>query len=262
MPTVPDYPTAFWFLASFAVVFVGIAKAGFGGGIAIIATPLIALAVPVTDAAAILLPLLIACDVFAVIHYRGRFDRRSIKLLLPGAVVGIAVGAAFFGYFMDDERILQIGLGVLSVVFVLFQATRALIFGALTRRRPHGAEGVAMGAISGFTSTLAHAGGPPVAIHLLPQQFPRDLYVGTTVIFFAVINQVKLIPYFGLGLIQTGHLVTIALLAPLSYVGVRLGILLNSRCNEVWFNRVVYTILLLTGIQLILGKSFISALFG
>ncbi|MDP6777775.1 MAG: sulfite exporter TauE/SafE family protein [Candidatus Latescibacteria bacterium] len=262
MPTVPDYPTAFWFLACFSVVFVGIAKAGFGGGIAIIATPLIALAVPVVDAAAILLPLLIVCDVFAVIHYRNRFDRRSIKLLLPGSVLGIGVGAAFFGYFMDDERILQIGLGVLSVVFVLFQATRAVIFGALARRRPHAAEGVAMGAVSGFTSTLAHAGGPPVAIHLLPQQFPRDLYVGTTVIFFAVVNQIKLIPYFGLGLIQSGHLVTIAILAPLSYVGVRLGIFLNRRFSEIWFNRVVYTMLLLTGIQLILGKSLIAVVIG
>ena len=92
----PDYPMAFWFLAAFAVVFVGIAKAGFGGGIGVVATPLMALTIPVADAAAILLPLLIACDVFAVTHYWGRFDRRSIKLMLPGAVVGIAVGAFFF----------------------------------------------------------------------------------------------------------------------------------------------------------------------
>ena len=75
----PEYPAAFWYLAAIAVVFVGIAKAGFGGGIGILATPLMALTIPVADAAAILLPLLIVCDVFAVAHYRKRFDRRNIK---------------------------------------------------------------------------------------------------------------------------------------------------------------------------------------
>lgn len=248
----------FWGVAGIAVVFVGIAKAGFGGGIGIIATPLMALAIPVADAAAILLPLLIVCDVFAVLHYRSRFDRRSIVLLLPGAVVGIGIGAFFFGYFSGNERVLQIGLGTLSLVFVAFQATRVLILGALSKRHPHAGEGVVMGAVSGFTSTLAHAGGPPVTIYLLPQHMPRDLFVGTTVIFFAAINQIKLIPYFGLDILRVEHLMTIAVLAPLSYIGVKLGIFLNRRFTDVWFNRVVYTVLFLTGIQLILGRSFVD----
>ena len=254
----PDYPTAFWFVAAVAVVFVGIAKAGFGGGIGIVATPLMALVIPVADAAAILLPLLIVCDVFAVVHYRRTFHGRNIKLLLPGAVVGIGVGAFFFGYFSGNERVLQVGLGLLSVLFVAFQAARSAIFGLLEGRHPPAPEGVAMGAIAGFTSTLAHAGGPPVTIFLLPQKMPRDLFVGTTVIFFAAINQIKLVPYLGLGILGSGHLLTILLLSPLSYVGVRLGIYLNRRFTEVWFSRVVYGVLLLTGIQLIAGSSFID----
>ncbi len=259
---VPDYPMAFWFLAVVAVVFLGIAKAGFGGGIGIIATPLMALMIPVADAAAILLPLLIVGDVFSVAHYRGRFDRRSIKLMVPGSVFGIAAGAFFFGYFSQNERVLQIGLGILSVLFVGFQAGRAVILGYLEQRKPHPATGVLMGAAGGFTSTIAHAGGPPVTMYLLPQRMPRDLFVGTTVIFFASINQIKLIPYYALGILQIGHLMTILLLAPLSFVGVRLGIYLNRHFSEVWFNRLVYTILLLTGIQLILGKSVIHLFFG
>jgi hypothetical protein len=119
-----------------------------------------------------------------------------------------------------------------------------------------------MGAISGFTSTLAHAGGPPVAMYLLPQKFPRDLFVGTTVIYFAVVNLVKLIPYHTLGLLRVGDLATIMILAPLTYVGVRLGIYLNRRFTDLWFNRLVYTILFLTGVQLVLGKNMIAMLFG
>jgi uncharacterized membrane protein YfcA len=151
---------------------------------------------------------------------------------------------------------------VLSVLFVLFQAVRSVIFGFLEGRRPPAAEGVAMGAIAGFTSTLAHAGGPPVTIFLLPQKMPRDLFVGTTVIFFAAINQIKLIPYLGLGILDSGHLLTILLLSPLSYAGVRLGIYLNRRFTEVWFNRVVYGVLLLTGLQLMAGRSFLDLVVG
>lgn len=258
----PDYPTTFWVLAVLSVVFVGIAKAGFGGGVGVVATPLMALTIPVADAAAILLPLLIVCDVFAVAHYRKTFDRRSIKLLVPGAVVGIGVGAAFFGYFASNERVLQIGLGVLAALFVIYQVARGFLSEVIQKRHPHAAEGVVMGAISGFTSTLAHAGGPPATIYLLPQKLPREIFVGTTVIFFAAVNQIKLIPYIGLDLLTIGHLGTIAVLAPLSYMGVKIGIFLNTRFTDVWFNRIVYTILLLTGIQLILGKSVVAMVFG
>lgn len=240
----------------------GMAKAGFGSGIGVVATPLLAMTIPVTNAVALLLPLLIIADVFSVNHYRMNFDRRNIKLLLPGAFLGIAIGGFFFGSFRGNERILRFAIGFLALWFVLFQTFRAVILGVLERRRPRAFEGILMGTISGFTSTLAHAGGPPIAMYLLPQRFPRDLFVGTTVIYFAVVNLVKLIPYHALGLLRVGDLTTIMLLAPLTYVGVRLGIYLNRRFTDLWFNRVVYTILLLTGVQLVLGKNIIRMLFG
>ncbi len=256
----PDYPTAFWVTAVIAIVMVGIAKAGFGGGVGILATPLMALTISVPDAAALLLPLLIVADIFSINHYRTRFDRHSIKLMLPGAVLGITLGGFFFGYFSDNERALQIGIGVLALIFVLFQFTRAFILGIIEERHPHPAEGVLLGSIAGFTSTLAHAGGPPAIIYLLPQKMPRDIFVGTTVIFFAAVNLIKLIPYASLGLLRVGNLMTIILLAPLAYAGVKLGIYLNKRFTDVWFNRVVYTVLFFTGIQLVLGRSLISLL--
>lgn len=262
MFNLPDYPPEFWITAVIAVVFVGIAKAGFGGGVGILATPLMALTIPVADAAALLLPLLIICDWFAIAHYRSHFDRKNISVLVPGAIVGIAIGGLFFGYFSSQEQIMKIGIGVLSVAFVVFQFTRTNLMGILEKRTPADAEGYVMGAIGGFTSTLAHAGGPPVVIHLLPQQLPRNLFVGTTVIFFTIVNAVKLIPYGMLGLLDVGNLSTIAILSPLTLVGVYLGIFLNKRFTDTWFNRVVYVILFLTGVQLILGRNIIDLLFG
>lgn len=249
----PDYPPAFWVTAVLAVIFIGIAKAGFGGGVMVVATPLLALTIPVTEAAALLLPLLILCDMFAVAHYRTEFHRPSLKALLPGAMVGIVLGALFFGYFASQERVLQIGIGAVAVGFVLYQAGRVLLGGALNKRQPTRWEGPLLGSAGGFLSTLAHAGGPPVVIYLLPQQLERQLFVGTSVIFFTVVNLVKLIPYTWLNLITVGNLSTIALLSPLTLVGVRLGIYLNQHFSELWFNRVVYVLLLLTGVRLLLG---------
>ena len=254
----PDYPPEFWIAASIAVILVGIAKAGFGGGPGLLATPLIALTIGVADAAALLLPLLIIADLFTVRHYRHEYDGASLKILLPGAVVGIAIGAFFFGFFADNERVLQIGIGILALVFVAFQAGRSIIFGTLEKRRLPSAVGVLLGGIGGFTSTLAHAGGPPVVIYLLPQQLARNIFVGTTVIAFMVINLVKLVPYSILGLLRVGNLLTILILAPMIYVGVRLGIYMNHNFSEIWFNRVIYTLLVLTSIQLILGRSLLS----
>ncbi len=257
----PEYPAIFWPCAIVAVVLVGIAKAGFGGGVGIVATPLIALSVSVADAAALMLPLLMVCDVFAIRHYRTNYDRRSIKLLLPGALVGVGLGAFFFGFFAHNPRVLESGLGCVAIVFVLFQATRSLLFEALEKRHPAALKGVLMGAASGFTSTLAHAGGPPATMYLLPQKLPRHLFVGTTVIFFAALNVIKLVPYIALGFMRPGILLTTLVLSPLSYIGVKLGIYLNGRFSEIWFNRLVYGLLLLTGLQLVLGTFIVGLVF-
>ena len=249
----PSYSPWFWVAAGVAVLFLGIAKAGFGGGAGVLGTPLIALTIPVADAVALLLPLLMFCDVFSVWHYWSTFHRRSVVLLLTGAALGIAAGTVFFGYFLDNTAILRTGVGVLALVFVGFHVLRSLAGKALEARHPHAAEGVMLGILSGFTSTLAHAGGAPVAVYLLPQRLSRELYVGTTVIVFAALNGMKLPPYIWLDLYHLGNLVTVAVLAPLTFVGVRLGILLNRRFSDLWFNRVIYGILLVAGVKLVAG---------
>lgn len=260
--TLPDYPTLFWVTAVFAMILIGISKAGFGGGVGAIATPLMALTISVTDAAAILLPILIVADLFSLRHYWNVYDRNSLKLLLPGAVVGIVVGAIFFGYFENNERTLKMILGIVSLLFVAYQLTRSLILGALLKSKPPAWAGVMLGGLAGFTSTLAHAGGPPATMYLLPQQLPRNVFVGTSVILFFVVNLVKLIPYSALGLLRVGNISTILILAPLTFLGVQLGVWLNKRFNDRYFTYMIYALLLLTGIELVSGVSVIHMLFG
>ncbi len=256
----PQYPLAFWLSALASVLLIGISKAGFGAGIGVIATPLMALTIPTAEAAALLLPLLILSDFMAIRQYRSRFDKRNLLILLPGAMVGIVIGWFFFGYFRGNEHILKIGIGMLALAFVLFQLLHARLVGVLKTRKPPAAEGVFWGIVSGFTSTLAHVGSPPAMVYLLPQNLPRDIYVGTTIYFFTVTNLVKLIPYAELGLLRVGNLYTIALLLPVAYVGVRLGYFLNRKCSDKWFNRLVYGLLTLTGLQLVSGIDLLALL--
>jgi hypothetical protein len=248
---IPHYPSSFWLAAIIAVLLIGIAKAGFAGGVSTLATPLVSLTVGVTQAAAILLPLLIVTDILALFYYRRDFDRKSIRILIPGALFGIFAGALFFRSLMGKDNLLCLGMGILSLLFVLFQMVRGYILGKERKRSPGPLEGTVMGAVTGFTSTISHSGGPPLAIYLLPQRFPKHIYVGTTAVVFALTNALKLIPYSVLGLLKAGNVPTIALLAPFCFAGVKIGVSLNRRFNETWFMRLVYTVLFLSGLELI-----------
>ena len=261
MFTLPPYPPLFWPTAVFVMLIIGISKAGLGGGIGAIATPLLALFIPVADAAALLLPILIVADLLSMQHYRQQFDRESLQVLLPSGLVGIVLGSLFFNYFRGNEQLLKTGIGIIALLFVLFQLSRALILRSLTGTRPSTAVGLLLGTVAGFTSTLAHVGGPPATIYLLPQKLPRNLFVGTTVVFFMVVNIVKLIPYAFLGLLRVGNIGTTLLLLPLTFVGVRLGVWLNGRLNETLFNGIVYALLTLTSIELIFGFNLVQLLF-
>jgi uncharacterized membrane protein YfcA len=258
----PDYPTYFWLAAVTAVLIVGIAKAGFGGGIGFVATPLIALTISVADAAALLLPILIIIDLLSIRHYRGIYDKSSLKLLLPSAIAGIVLGALFFNAMRENEEVLRRALGVLAVLFVIYQVGRTAIMGALEGRRPGRPVGIFLGVLSGFGSTLAHAGGPPVTMYLLPQKLPRTVFAGTAVWFFMAVNLIKLLPYAALGLLRVGNLTTILLLAPVGFIGVRLGIYLNRNFDQEWFNRVIYLFLFLTGLELMTGGALTAVIFG
>ncbi|MCB9421728.1 MAG: sulfite exporter TauE/SafE family protein [Ardenticatenaceae bacterium] len=260
--SLPAYSTLFWVTAVLAVILIGVSKAGFGGGTGLVATPLLALTIPVADAAALLLPLLIVADMFSVYHHWRNFDRRLIRLMVPAAAAGIALGALFFNAFSQNDSVLKFGIGLLSVLFVVFELFRTQIFDRLGEKRPSTPIGVLFSTIAGFTSTLANAGGPPATMYLLPLKLSRQVFVGTSVVFFTAVNLIKLIPYGYLGLLRVGNLTTILVLAPLAYVGVKVGVWLNGRFTDKWFNRLIYALLFLTGVQLMAVKSLLGVLFG
>ena len=107
------------------------------------------------------------------------------------------------------------------------------------------------GGVAGFTSFVSHSGGPPIAVYLLPQQLDRSTYQATTVLFFLVVNYVKLIPYSLLGQFNTDNLFTSLWLLPIAALGIWLGVFLHSRVPDKLFFRLAYALLFLTGVKLI-----------
>jgi len=230
-----------------ALLIAGISKAGFGSGLGILSVPLIALTVPAPQAAAIMLPILCAMDLAALWAYRGQWSRPNMKIMLPGGLAGIIFGALTFRYVSDAG--LKLLLGAVAIGFLaqrwLSASSRAQV------AVPSAGKGYFWSALSGYTSTLAHAGGPPMSIYLLPQQMDKALLVGTTVVFFTFINYVKLIPYTLLGLFDSQNLATSAVIAPLGLLGIYCGVWLRKIVPEVLFYRICYAFLFVTGAKLL-----------
>lgn len=230
-----------------AVLITGISKSGFGTGLGILAVPLIALTMPAAQAAAIMLPILCVMDITALWAYRGHWSRDNMKIMLPAGMVGILLGALTFRYV--SEAGLKLLLGTVAIAFLLQRwiGTAARQDGA----SPSRAKGYFWSTLSGYTSTLAHAGGPPMSIYLLPQRMEKGLMVGTTVVFFAIVNFTKLIPYTLLGMFDSSNLATSAGLAPLGVLGIVCGVWLRKRIDEALFYRLCYAFLFVTGLKLL-----------
>lgn len=238
---------AFYAVAIPAVLLAGIAKAS-GNGIGMVAVPLMALAVPPATAAAVMLPILIAMDALGLWAWRGRADLGVLRTLLPGALIGIVVGALVFKTL--DVRWVKAILGVESLLFAAHRVMARHANAAAPAAPPTRITGTFWGAVSGFTSTLAHAGSPPLMQYLLPLKLDKERLVATTVIFFTAVNLVKLVPYGMIGLFDVAGLTTSLALAPVIPLGYWAGIRLVKRLPERAFHQLLVGSLFLIGIKL------------
>lgn len=264
-------------LACLAVVLVGIAKSGFGGGVGIVAVPLFVLAAGSRDGLGALLPLLIAADIFSLGHHWKRWDGPNLRHLLPGSMLGIVAGSVVLwlllgrpdlGLAMDGggvqdldeaarqsraqtENGLKLAVGLICVAYVIGDyIRRRLKIDKPFQTGP--VKGNLTGLAAGLVSTIGHAAGPITAIYLLGQKIDRRKFIGTAVIYYFIVNTVKLLPYLLLGLIHTGSLFQGLVLLPLVPVGTFLGAWLNRKLSEDIFRAIILLIVLITGIHFVL----------
>lgn len=246
----PDFD--FYMIAIPAVLLVGFAKGGMGEALSLMGVPLMSLVVPPVEAAALLLPILIAMDLVSLWMWRQHGDGKTLRILLPGAMLGIVVGWATAAYVQRDA--LRLIIGVIVVLFVLryaynlWRARRGVVIAAKPQRK---GPATILAAFAGYGSFVAHAGGPPFQIYTLPLQLPPKEYTGTIVRFFAILNVVKLIPYFALGQLDFSNLKTSVTLFPPAMLATVAGAWMVKRMRPQVFYPFMYTMAFLAGTKLV-----------
>ncbi|OWW22222.1 hypothetical protein AYR66_24705 [Noviherbaspirillum denitrificans] len=194
-----------------------------------------------------MLPLLCAADLVGLRNYIGRWNRAVLRTMLMGGMAGIALGALSFGKL--DANGLRLMVGAIAIVFSVYY-----FIGNRVSRAPADPSvrrGLFWSALSGYTSFVAHAGGPPAMAYLIPQRMEKMTYVATMNGFFMTMNMVKLVPYSLLGQFDAHTLMTSLLLLPLVPVGVRAGQWLQGKINHFWFYQLAQVCLLVSGLQLV-----------
>ncbi|WP_246849437.1 sulfite exporter TauE/SafE family protein [Rubellimicrobium arenae] len=231
-----------------AAAIVGLAKGGLSG-VGIMAVPVLVLVLPPVQAAAILLPILCLTDLVATWTWWGTWSRRTLAYMLPGAIAGVGVGW-LTAALVPDAAVLLI-VGVIALAFV------ARWLWQLWHRRPSApspeaaAPASVWGSLAGYTSFVAHAGGPPFQVYTLPLGLDPRVLTGTSVAFFTIVNYVKLIPYAALGEFDGQNLGTSALLAPVAVAFTFVGAWIIRRMRAEVFYPVTYALTALVGLKLV-----------
>ena len=236
----------FWAAAIPAVVMIGLSKGGLGP-LGTLAVPILSLAISPVQAAGLTLPIFVLSDIVAVISYRRHFDAGILKVMLPAALAGIALGWLTAAWVTDDA--VRAIVGVVSVLFAVNYWLRGRR--ALEPARRSTPRGGFWGAVAGYTSFVSHSGGPPFQLYVLPLRLEPQVFAGTSVIFFAVINATKLVPYFFLGQFTPANLEAAAVLAPLSIVCALGAVWVVKVIDQTLFYRVIYALMFAIGLYLI-----------
>lgn len=236
----------FYAVAVPAVLLLGISKSGFGAGFGSLAVPMMAMAVTVPQAAAILMPVLLLMDVLGIAAFRKDFDRALLKFLVPFALVGTVIGTVLF-------KALDAGTvaGIVGGFTLIFLAQRLLFPPKPGSAPPPKWVGALLAVTSGFTSFVAHAGGPPINAYAISLKLSPIKFTATMAFLFFVVNLSKWIPYAWLGLLDMRNFSTSLVLLPLAPIGVWLGVRLARRISQVLFYRILYGGMFLTGCKLL-----------
>ncbi|MBV1704442.1 MAG: sulfite exporter TauE/SafE family protein [Hyphomicrobiales bacterium] len=249
MPAAAALPSLFFFVCAVpAVILLGLSKGGFTG-MSILSVPLLTLAIPPVEAAAVMLPILIVQDVVSVWSFRHEWDARNLVTMIPGSLIGVGIGWLFAAHL--SEAAVMILVGMIALGFVTLALWRHWRGRAQATAKPGAASGVFWGAAAGFTSFVCHQGAPPFQVQVMPQNLPPRIFAGTATMFFAITNWAKLLPYIILGQLNFTSLKTSFTLFPLAIAATFAGVWLVRRVDGERFYGLIYALTLVVGLVLI-----------
>lgn len=238
----------FYLFAIPAVLLIGLAKGGFTG-FGALGMPLIALAIDPVRGAAILLPILIVQDAVGVTAFRKSWDGRVLAVMLPGAIAGVVIGW-WFAASVSSGAVLAM-VGTISILFGIYRLWIERGGRIAASSRSPTWVGSLFGVATGFTSQIAHAGGPPFQMWVMPRQLPRDVLVGTSAIFFAALNWIKVPPYVALGQFTVENALATLVLLPVAILASLAGVRLVRMVPAERFYTIIYVLMVVAGAKLL-----------
>jgi uncharacterized protein len=239
-----DSGTLFLICAGLAAIFIGLSKGGVPM-IGMLGVPILALVISPLRAAALLLPIYVVTDMFGLWAYRREYSGRNLAILIPAAIAGISIGWATASLVSESFVTLLVGLIGLGYCFDLWRKRHR----KLPPKPADVPRGLFWGALTGFTSFVSHSGAPPYQMYVMPQRLSKLVFAGTSTILFAIINAVKLVPYWALGQLSMENLHTAAALFPIGIAATFAGMRIVRVLSEERFFRLVTA-----GLFLISGK--------
>ena len=252
-----------WLMVALGVFLIGVTKSGFGSGLGLMVVPVIVIAmgrIPGQGADAalgLMLPLLLAGDLIAVYQYRHLFSLNIVKRLFPGTAIGIVLGGVLLWWLRHQKSdrlvgaLIQIEVGCESMLLVGLHFYR-IWRGAKRKLLPEPARGLITGSFAAVSSTLAHAAGPIIAMYLLPLGIDRQLFVGTSAIYFFTLNIGKIVTYWIAGQFSNFRPMVAIKFLPLVVFGAIFGVWLNRRISERLFGTLVYIVTFGLGIYILI----------
>lgn len=236
-----------WALAVVGALAIGLAKTGING-LGMLAVVVFANLLPARQASGVVLPMLVLADVVAVASYRQHAVWSHLWRLFPWTAAGIVAGYFALGRINDRQASVLIGLIILGM----------LGMHVWRRRQPQLAESEhpawfapLIGVLAGFTTLVANAAGPLMAIYLLAMQLPKMEYMGTGAMFYLVMNLFKVPFMANLGLVSFSSLGVNAVLAPAVLAGALLGRKLLAHIDQKLFEQLALGLAALAGIKLL-----------
>jgi uncharacterized protein len=242
----------FWALAALATFLVGASKGGLPG-VGILGVPILAQVISPVVAAGLLLPLYIISDWYGLWLYRKNYDAWNIKLITSAACIGIGLGWATAQF--NNDALVKLIVGLIGLWYTADLVWKNMRRVEIAPRPADVPRGLFWGSLAGFTSFVAHAGGTPYQMFMLPQKLDKMTFAGTATITFAIINLLKLPPYWLLGQVNTGSLTTGLYLAPVALIGAWAGFHLTKILPEKLFFRCVEVALFVVSLKLIYDAS-------
>lgn len=238
------------FLVMLAVVtfIISLSKGGLGGMAGTLSAPLMSLVMPVDQVLGLLLPIMLLADLFSIALHWKRWETRLVWLLIPGAVIGVTIGTYFV--INVSTQVLKLGLAVISLLFVAYKLLEKRILGS-SKYQERNWHGWLAGSTAGFTSAMAHSGVPPISIYLILHNVTPRVFVATSVLFYAILNWVKVPYYYFSGLFDFQQLQQILWVLIIVPFGVWIGRWMVSRVSKVIFDNIILVLLVITAILLI-----------